>query len=282
MFKSMLVSIFCVFCALAQESQAPNGKPLILQLGDPGMVAPIGFPVLLGSNSRVTGAPYSAQSVTERVQVLADGNRIVQTTSSTIARDSEGRVRMERGEPQMGDPNAPRLITIEDPVAGYNYTLDPRTKTVFKHPPMKDPAKNLVLSTNTFQGAPGKVLTVQTIGKEPLSSDSAAKVDLGSQTMEGVVAQGTRITNTIPAGSIGNEQPIMITTETWYSPELKALVMSKSSDPRIGETTYKLTDIQRGEPSPSLFQVPSDYTVKDQPGNIFFQKLKTDAEASSK
>jgi hypothetical protein len=79
-------------------------------------------------------------------------------------------------------------------------------------------------------------------------------------------AEGTRITTTIPAGDIGNEQPIQIVDERWYSPELQVVVMTRHSDPRFGETTYRLTNIQRGEPSASLFQVPSDYTVKEVPG----------------
>lgn len=268
--------------------KAPNGGPVTIQFGGFGDLATVGFSAPLGPNSHVVGAPYSAQSSTERVQVLADGNRIVETTSSTIARDSEGRVRMERSGPQIGDPNAPRLITIEDPVAGYNYTLDSRTKVAFKMPTPKN--LTLDLATDKMAGNPihlttrggspdGPNVTVwRTMAGGPLSGKAGspedagfAKTDLGSQTMEGVLVQGTRVSRTIPAGSIGNEQPIIITTETWYSPDLKTLVMSKSSDPRIGETTYKLTDIQRAEPSPSLFQVPSDYTVKDQPGNFFFR-----------
>jgi hypothetical protein len=96
------------------------------------------------------------------------------------------------------------------------------------------------------------------------------KTDLGTQPVEGVPAQGTRITRTIDAGQMGNALPIVITTETWFSPELKVLVISKSSDPRIGDTTYKLTNIQRTEPDPVLFQVPADYTIRDQPENTFF------------
>ena len=99
-----------------------------------------------------------------------------------------------------------------------------------------------------------------------------AKTYLGTQTVEGVPAQGTRITRTIEAGQMGNALPLVITTETWFSPDLKVLVTSKSSDPRIGDTTYKLTNIQRAEPDPSLFQVPADYTVRDQPENTFFYK----------
>ena len=87
--------------------------------------------------------------------------------------------------------------------------------------------------------------------------------DLGQQFMEGVTVEGTRTTMTIPAGHIGNELPIKIVSERWFSPDLKVLVMSRQSDPRFGETTYRLTNITRGEPAPELFEVPADYQVID-------------------
>jgi len=88
---------------------------------------------------------------------------------------------------------------------------------------------------------------------------------LGTQVIEGVKAEGTRITSTIPAGSIGNDQPIQTVTERWYSPELQMVVMSKRSDPRVGETTFRLSNINRAEPAATLFQVPADYTVEQAP-----------------
>ncbi len=103
------------------------------------------------------------------------------------------------------------------------------------------------------------------------SNSQVSKTDLGVQTIEGVKAQGTRVTRTIPAGKIGNVQPIVITSETWYSPELKVLLMSKVNDPRMGETTYQLTGLARAEPSPSLFEVPADYTVKEGKTNFVFR-----------
>ena len=81
---------------------------------------------------------------------------------------------------------------------------------------------------------------------------------LGTQTIEGVTAEGTRDTRTIPAGAIGNERPIVITSETWTSPDLQMVVLSKRNDPRFGETVYKLTKITRGEPDPALFQAPGN------------------------
>jgi TonB family protein len=93
----------------------------------------------------------------------------------------------------------------------------------------------------------------------------ANKESLGKQNVEGVEAEGTRSTVTIPAGEIGNERPIDIINESWYSPELQTLVMTRHSDPRFGESSYRLTNIDRSEPARSLFEVPSDYTLKSGP-----------------
>jgi hypothetical protein len=86
---------------------------------------------------------------------------------------------------------------------------------------------------------------------------------LGTQVIQGVSAQGKRVTRVIPAGKEGNEKEIDIVTETWYSPDLQVVVMSKTSDPRFGESVYQLNAISRAEPDAALFAVPSDYTVKE-------------------
>jgi hypothetical protein len=87
--------------------------------------------------------------------------------------------------------------------------------------------------------------------------------DLGEQVLEGLLVQGTRITDTIPAGAIGNERPIEIVTERWYSKDIDAMVLQRFSDPRFGETIYRLVNVVRGEPSPDLFQVPQGYEIED-------------------
>ena len=88
------------------------------------------------------------------------------------------------------------------------------------------------------------------------------KEDLGTQTMNGVAAAGTRVTRTIAAGVIGNAQPIQIVRETWVSSDLKVPVMVKTTDPRFGTTVTQLTGITRSEPAATLFQTPADYTVR--------------------
>ena len=91
---------------------------------------------------------------------------------------------------------------------------------------------------------------------------NVTKEDLGIQNIEGVSASGTRTTTVIPAGEIGNTQEIRVVSERWFSDELQVLVMTRHSDPRNGETVYRLTNILRAEPDQTLFTVPPDYTVQ--------------------
>jgi hypothetical protein len=86
--------------------------------------------------------------------------------------------------------------------------------------------------------------------------------DLGTRDFDGIKAEGRRTTHTIPAGAIGNEKPIVVSTERWFSPELHVVVFAKTSDPRAGETIYRLVNVKRGDPSPELFRVPDDYRVR--------------------
>jgi hypothetical protein len=95
--------------------------------------------------------------------------------------------------------------------------------------------------------------------------------DLGSQTMEGVFVTGVRTTRTIPAGQVGNEKPISIVTEVWTSPDLKTIVYSKRSDPRMGEQIFQLTNISRNEPDTSLFTVPTDFKVLEGPKTFIYR-----------
>jgi len=279
----------------------------------------------------VKGAPYSAQALTETTQTLSDGNRIINKSTATIYRDSEGRTRREQTLRVMGPfatgGEPPQTIFINDPVAGVNYALDTRTKTAHKMPPMRFEFKlrspegggggiggGVGIATGGGQGvraggppppgmsgpmvfertAPPQGIGVggpppglpgegsvrvfeRSVAPPPAGEsgmvfqwqgareDNARNESLGKQAIEGVEAEGTRKTIEIPAGEIGNERPIEIVFERWYSPELQVVVMTKHSDPRFGETTYRLTNINRSEPARELFEVPADYTVKEPP-----------------
>ena len=94
-------------------------------------------------------------------------------------------------------------------------------------------------------------------------ADAKNEESLGQKLIDGVLADGKRVTTVLPAGSIGNQQPITVLSEQWFAPDLEILVMTKHSDPRTGETTYSLSNITRGEPAAGLFDVPADYTIQD-------------------
>ena len=234
----------------------------------------------------VTGAPYSAETIVEGLQVLADGNRIVRKTTGRVYRDSEGRTRREED-----GPNGRVSITIVDPVAGFSYALDPDTRTAWR---TATPAAAGIMQKMEGLEAKQRAEQEQVIamkreaeakareggapaGGAPLTGDVMVRARGGNVAMaympepgpiehkviDGLNVDGRKTTTTIPAGRIGNEQPLTITSEEWRSPELNVLVLTRHFDPRSGESSYRLSNILRAEPNPSLFMVPPDYTVKD-------------------
>ena len=192
----------------------------------------------------VVGAPFSAQAVTESTLVLADGNRITRQSSALIARDSQGRTRREQG---LGS------IFLQDPTTNTAFVLEPTLRIA-----RRISAKRVGPTVTSGE-------TQDTLAKKALiqrrPTDEKAE-GLGTDVIDGLLAEGTRLTRTIPPEKAGNERPLDVVSESWYSTELQTIVLSKTSDPRSGETTYRLTDVRRGEPDSALFEIPADYSVE--------------------
>lgn len=247
--------------------------PLPVTAGSPD-VDFISMPIGLGGET-VTGAPYSAEAVTAVAQTLADGNRISRESKAAVYRDTAGRTRREEGlaiiGAAVGGPEDRQQVQITDPPAGITYILDMRNRTAHKLTVPK-----VALAQASTPKAPAGAGTFE-LPLPPPSGNHQGTVffrrgvfansgppvveHLGRQLVEGIEAEGTRSTTTIPAGQIGNELPLNIVSERWVSPELRVLVLSRQTDPRFGETTYRLTNIVRGEPSPDLFEPPPEFTV---------------------
>ena len=240
--------------------------------------------------TRITpGRPYSADAVNEFVQVLADGNRISRSSTTKVFRDTEGRTRRETEQ----------SISINDPVAHVSYVLDPVKRTAVKAQiaiasPSGGRGGRVGVAPTTEEAkveeARRREIEIRARGSVPVAVEpvmpgarggggvaggggrgrgGAAAGDsktesLGQKMIEGVMAEGTRTTTVIAAGAVGNVQPITIVSEQWFSEDLQVLVLTRHSDPRSGESTYKLTGIVRAEPDRSLFEVPPDYTVREQ------------------
>src|SRR6266436_4732410 len=277
----VLGGIFMLSAGLAKAQEAaplPPPPPMAsLQVPGPeaGMIGErielLGFEGMHGGKV-VTGVPFSAVAVSESTQTLADGNRISRKTQTNLFRDSQGRFRKEVTLPAIGplatsgEPKS--FVFINDPVANANFILHPDTKT----------AEQMGKRFGEMKGAMKDAIKgkMEHWKQREITDSNLKQEDLGTQTIAGVSAQGTRFTRTIPAGQIGNEKPITIVHESWYSNDLQIMVMSKRSDPRFGETTYTLTSMQRHEPDASLFSVPPDYTVSEgrpgRHGNVIFKQ----------
>jgi hypothetical protein len=218
----------------------------------------------------VTGQPYSAEATTETVQTLSDGNAIRRNSNVVVYRDSEGRTRREEGSAESA------AVYITDPVAGVRYILRPATKT----------AQLLPVSAFTATPYAGGTLTrrmsAPTAGQQQrfvLSGapprDGLPRVrseELGERFIEGVEVQGTMLITTLDAETLGADRDVEISFERWYSQELGVDLMTVRNDPRRGKTTYRLTNINRSEPSRTFFEPPADYTIDTETrGGAFFR-----------
>ena len=302
------------------QTPMPAPAPVISDVKVTGGIA-------LSHGKGVKDSPFSAEAVSESVQTLADGNRIVRSSTSKIYRNSEGRFRQEVTGGTGGMfgsfySYAPG-VTIMHPFEGQRFFLDSgaKTATVFdtqinKNITVVSPkvavapiearkvleahklsaqhnkeavekiqaeldkvSTEVEVVTDHVVRAPmavgqgigvgvGKGVGVGSLARTP-KWDTRTE-ELGEQSIEGVSAKGTRTITTIPAGAIGNERPIETIYEKWYSDELQMVVYSKSSDPRFGEQTYRLTNINRSEPDPSLFTPPPGYKkVSGGPGGAY-------------
>ena len=166
----------------------------------------------------VTGAPYSAYGTSETVTTTRDGSKVIRQNSVRVWRDSDGRTRSEYELSSIGGPTPveinSRLTVIDDPAARERYMLQP-------------------------DGLPLKV---------------SQPVKLGERQVDGETLTGRRVEATIPAGAMGNEQPVKMSAEQWYGKDLQVVVEATYKDPRTGETRYRLREIQRDEPDARLFR----------------------------
>ncbi|MET0556088.1 MAG: hypothetical protein ABW221_23820 [Vicinamibacteria bacterium] len=293
--RAVTVAVGLGVAALAAAAMAQ--EPRVRIAGGPGGFAghPGGHAMAIHAplegfeSKRVLGAPYAAESVTERVQTLADGTRITATSRGSVLRDSEGRTRREQTlgaiGPMFAEGKGPRHAFINDPVAGVHYVLELDEKIARKLPsPMghdlPGPGHHVVrfekriVVADKDKPAVEQDVVFRTADPAEEKADDARSEPLGQQTIAGVTAEGTRSVVTIPAGSIGNDRPLEIVSERWYAPQLQVVVMSRHSDPRFGETTYRLTNLTRDEPDAAAFTVPSDFTVKEGPGAEFVKIIR--------
>jgi hypothetical protein len=234
------ISVVALGAACALLAQPPaGGRGFRLGFGGFGGG---GLPNFAGKT--ITGAPFSANLKSQSVQTLANGNQIQRQETGEVARDSDGRVYVQTTTtlPSSSGSKTVSSITIYDVVAKVVYRLNPQKMTGISSP--------------LHQPTPPPAATTTTSNSSQVTTQN-----LPAQTINDVSATGTQVTRTIPAGTVGNTQPIQIVRLTWVSTALQIPVEITRTDPRTGNSSFNLTSIVQSEPSGSLFVVPSGYTV---------------------
>lgn len=254
---SVSLSLFiCIALICAAPACAQTGGGIVVGNGATAGVVTVQGTVGTqgGVLQGLKGVPFSADVVNETNRVLADGNRIHQETPGKIFRDSEGRTRDE-SEFELGGGGEKQVrVLIFDPVQQVFISLSPQTKSAtVQHlrPPV--PARPEGVTSKP----PAQAQAV------PQQHTSVKTEQLGTKEIEGFTVTGKRTSITTEAGTIGNEKPLVRVTESWMSRDLGRPLLTITDDPQSGQRITRLTNIQTGDPDPLLFQVPSDYTVKD-------------------
>jgi hypothetical protein len=222
----------------------------------------------------VAGAPFSADATTTVTQILGDGTRIEQRTTTKLFRDGTGRVRREQtviGLDRLNGSNDPQTTVTFDTVPGdpMPFLLDVTSRTarrvgrgVFWLSGDTGGVRSYTVSTGAGVARRAVRTGLEPGPATPIPNDvKPTEEQLGTRLFDGIKATGHRTTTIIPTDRIGNDKPIQITNEEWESPELRTIVYSRFSDPRTGVVEYRLTGITRNEPRADLFSVPPDYTV---------------------
>ena len=251
-----------IVCATASTTYASTGAPP--KSGD--------LPFIYGL-APVAGAPYSATGVTDSATTFVDGNRISRHETTRFFRDRQGRTRIEHTPPPPATHNPlpiPAIVLINDPVSGECYVLDAPQKIahVLSHPT----ARGLVIHPPVAQSMPPARLlmpgfdleygTAFSLAASYFAPEVGTQAALGEKAIDGIPVIGTRVKHHVRAGEYGNEQPIFITVENWFSPDLGVTLEDTQLSTIGGNVDYRLERITRSEPDATLFQVPPEYTRK--------------------
>jgi hypothetical protein len=224
----------------------------------------------------VTGEPYTATVTTTSVEKLVNGTTITHTSTITEARDSDGRTYRLVTTPAAGSSSGFTRTTVMDPVAHTMTEWSSQSTTATQFQLRTNPrGEGGAWTGNGGAGGGAGNAAVSGATGGPWAGGTGGgrfhaqvtKTTLPAQTLAGVNAEGVRTTMAIPAGTQGNDKPMVSVRELWTSPDLKIVLLETSDDPREGSRKTEVNSLTPGQPDPTLFQVPQGYTVKTQAGH---------------
>jgi hypothetical protein len=214
------------------------------------------FPAAMGQTrgvfvTPIPNDPLLAVVNTQSSTILKDGTTLNQKTLSAIARDGHGRIFNERR------PLVPASETATPPILSI-HIYDPQTRTSTFIDPQQRIARQSTLNRPP-SAVPPDVGAIPLVGSSP-ANPYVKEEDLGTKKMEGVDVHGLRETQTIPADANGGKE-LKVVDEYWYSEDLRLNMLAIHKDPRTGEQTIAVTQVDRSEPDAAIFEIPPGYKV---------------------
>jgi hypothetical protein len=226
----------------------------------------------LGGVKGLSGNPFRAEVKQTFQEHNAGVVRTIHPGMQQVARDTQGRVRIDinagkfkvQSGPGEGTEEEQHHITICDPVKGESILLDTlnKTATVLK-------TRMGLAATQSPAGDALPSFCSRQFRMPPNFPDTEVE-DLGHRSIEGMDAQGMRQRRTVQLQNgvnSGASAPPLVpinVTETWCSEELGAVILRVTgTEEERNTTTIAMVNIQRGEPDEALFQIPPDYRVAE-------------------
>jgi hypothetical protein len=237
-YKSVAIAAMLAASFVSLHAQEANGD-------QPPLYGGIGIHVDGVFVTPVAGAPFSATATVQNRQTLPDGSSATESTINLIGRDSLGRIHNERRRMfSESFHGSPPLLEV--------HLFDPQTRVSAFYDPATRIARQRVLPEPSRETSPAGPPNPQ-----------VKLEDLGTTTLDGLDARGTRRTFTVPARLSGTGAPVEVTDEYWYSEDLHINILMRRTDPRYGVQTVAVMDVKREEPAPAFFEVPPGYKTVD-------------------
>jgi hypothetical protein len=230
----------------------------------PNQCAVMGVGAMMYGDAYKPNAPYSATVQTTHEQKLADGNAIHGSVTTHQARDSAGRIRSESssGCAIGSDGQTKPVVRVS--------VYDPGIRTTLSWS-VNDPSASANVVRVIHQPEPAPVApspaTVQRQQaaqvRQRRQQSPFHREDIGSRNIEGVTTEGSRTTHTIPAGQMGNDQPIEIVDEIWIAKDLGLAMLRIDDDPLSGRISTEVVELNQAEPDAALFAPPAGYKIEE-------------------
>lgn len=209
------------------------------------------------SHALAQGNGVLGDYIVTETRPFGDGNRLEHTSVGDFAYDDAGRSYLRFSD----------VIIISNPVESAYWQVDVPSGVAYRHEPLAPQVETSL--TASEPEVPG-------MDWPEFGDQFVSMLELGSRTVDGIRSTGRRWEYTIPAGAIGNADPIPVEAEMWLSDDFGFTIPVEivTRDDLNGEHRRMLRNLRSATFEPADFRPDDRYRITDAPGvrdNLGFQ-----------